>query len=370
MDDNFFRAAQQGTAPDLLPGAHGDAHAAQKYRQVTAKQQVDLNVKLICQFCRDPVPNLIEDFKQGDLICGNCGTVFKDRIIDTRSEWRTFSSDEGGDDPSRVGGAENRLLGPKLNLETSIGGGLHADKRELAKTHAKTSVVRSEKILLEGFRTITAMGERMGLNRKIIEAAKQYFKMAETGQPIKKIEATVAVALLLGCRKCGADRSLQEFASMINISKTEFGKVLSQVKNTLRQASQQQQQASSATAVAPTAGDDHDANPTTNNAGALARRFCNALSLPMPMVNSVVAVCDRAYTITEMASRNPRTIAGAAIYLVTHLYGQPVAAKTVASMVKVTENTVRQAYRIVRGNLEAALPEDLLKMDTSRLPAN
>jgi transcription initiation factor TFIIIB Brf1 subunit/transcription initiation factor TFIIB len=33
------------------------------------------------------------------------------RIIDTRSEWRTFSNDNAkGDDPSRVGGPSNPLL--------------------------------------------------------------------------------------------------------------------------------------------------------------------------------------------------------------------------------------------------------------------
>ena len=50
------------------------------------------------------MPNIIEDFRSGDVVCGNCGLVLGPRIIDTRSEWRTFSNDDGGgDDPSRVG---------------------------------------------------------------------------------------------------------------------------------------------------------------------------------------------------------------------------------------------------------------------------
>ena len=91
---------------------------------------IDLNYRLVCKDCKVAPPNIVEDYKSGDLICGDCGLVFPMRIvtkisnirncllnivckIDTRSEWRTFSNDNntsGGADPSRVGAAENPLL--------------------------------------------------------------------------------------------------------------------------------------------------------------------------------------------------------------------------------------------------------------------
>ena len=48
----------------------------------------DLNVRLICPECRDPNPKIVEEFSSGDLVCGGCGLVLGDRIVDTRSEWR------------------------------------------------------------------------------------------------------------------------------------------------------------------------------------------------------------------------------------------------------------------------------------------
>jgi transcription initiation factor TFIIB len=48
----------------------------------------DLAVRLICPECRDPNPNIVEEFGSGDLVCGTCGLVLGDRIVDTRSEWR------------------------------------------------------------------------------------------------------------------------------------------------------------------------------------------------------------------------------------------------------------------------------------------
>jgi transcription initiation factor TFIIB len=48
----------------------------------------DLAVRLICPECRDPNPSIREEFSSGDLVCGSCGLVLGDRIVDTRSEWR------------------------------------------------------------------------------------------------------------------------------------------------------------------------------------------------------------------------------------------------------------------------------------------
>ena len=49
------------------------------------------------------------DDAQGDVICMACGAVL-DTLIDMGREWRAFA-DRVGDDPSRVGAAENPLLG-------------------------------------------------------------------------------------------------------------------------------------------------------------------------------------------------------------------------------------------------------------------
>lgn len=57
--------------------------------------QPNLNVSLTCPDCRIKPPHIVEEFASGDLVCGDCGLVLGDRIIDTRSEWRTFANDEG-----------------------------------------------------------------------------------------------------------------------------------------------------------------------------------------------------------------------------------------------------------------------------------
>ena len=50
-----------------------------------------------------------------------CFTLFSFfRVIDVGTEWRTFSNEKSGADPSRVGGPENPLFGDG-DLSTMIG---------------------------------------------------------------------------------------------------------------------------------------------------------------------------------------------------------------------------------------------------------
>lgn len=99
----------------------------------------------ICCYAHPDAP-LIEDYRAGDQICSECGLVVGDRlvkltlstqtqlrecmlyyaihfrVIDVGSEWRTFSNEKAGADPSRVGGPENPLLNGS-DLSTMIGPG-------------------------------------------------------------------------------------------------------------------------------------------------------------------------------------------------------------------------------------------------------
>lgn len=133
---------------------------------------IDLNFRLQCKYCRRHPPNIVEDRKSGDMICGDCGLVFPMRIIDTSSEWRNFgASDSGGagDDPSRVGAAENPLLeGVVDHLSTSISrkDGLTGTASVLSKAHSRVSGgVKGDRDLMQSFREIGIMTERIGLPR-------------------------------------------------------------------------------------------------------------------------------------------------------------------------------------------------------------
>jgi transcription initiation factor TFIIB len=148
--------------------------------QEAKRPQQDLNLKLICRDCKEAVPNIIEDFKAGDLICGSCGLVLGNRVIDTRSEWRTFAnSDDSSGDPSRIGAAMDELLGGMNHLESTVISGLDGMtgmSRDLNRTHSKIAQDRSIQYLSEAFRSLQHMADSITLPRLVSDTAKQLFK--------------------------------------------------------------------------------------------------------------------------------------------------------------------------------------------------
>ncbi|KAJ3412504.1 transcription initiation factor IIB [Chytridiales sp. JEL 0842] len=191
---------------------------------------MDLNFKLICKDCKNPVPNIVEEFAQGDLVCGDCGLVLGNRIVDTRSEWRTFSnSDDAGDDPSRVGAAGDALLGGNNHLESTTiskrdgGSGM---AKELSRIHGKISTVKGEKSLLANFKDIQAMSERIGLARVVVDSAKQLFKKVEDEKILrgKSVDAIKASCIYLACREHHVTRTFKEICALTNVSKKEIGR--------------------------------------------------------------------------------------------------------------------------------------------------
>lgn len=133
----------------------------------TQTSNIDLNFRLVCKYCKRDPPNIVEDYKAGDLVCGDCGLVFPMRIIDQRSEWRSFNDETSGGDPSRVGQAENPILeGVEDTLSTQIHfrDGRTGMSDTLRKTQHKVSgSVKGSRDLTESFRLIQHFTERISV---------------------------------------------------------------------------------------------------------------------------------------------------------------------------------------------------------------
>ena len=160
--------------------------------------------KVSCKY--HPTAPLIEDYRAGDQICSDCGLVVGDRVIDVGSEWRTFSNEAGGEDKSRVGGPENTLLGS--DLSTMIGPGRLAGGMNNSMTmynNRSSRVATSDRTLLNSFRTIANMADRINLPRTIVDRANQLFKMVADGKNLKgrSNDAIAAACLYIACEQEG-----------------------------------------------------------------------------------------------------------------------------------------------------------------------
>ncbi|RLU17683.1 hypothetical protein DMN91_009919 [Ooceraea biroi] len=181
----------------------------------------------VCCYAHPDAP-LIEDYRAGDQICSECGLVVGDRVIDVGSEWRTFSNEKSGIDPSRVGGPENPLLNG-ADLSTMIGPGTGAasfDGFGTAKYQNRRTMSSSDRALLNAFREINAMADRINLPKTIVDRANTLFKQVHDGKNLKgrANDAIASACLYIACRQEGVPRTFKEICAVSKISKKEIGR--------------------------------------------------------------------------------------------------------------------------------------------------
>ena len=208
----------------------------------------NLNLQLICRECKEYPPNLVEEFSSGDMVCGSCGLVLGDRIVDTRSEWRTFSNDDqGNDDPSRVGDGPNMLLnGSQLQTSISFSDNNRMLSRDLNRTQNKATHDKTTQSLLAAYRLIGSHCEMYGIQKIVSDTAKHLYKLAEDSKLFKgkNQEGLVAGCIFIACRHCNVPRSFRDIFMMTNVSKKEIGRTFKKLEKFFSEQNQEKLKAS------------------------------------------------------------------------------------------------------------------------------
>ncbi|RKP00792.1 hypothetical protein CXG81DRAFT_12823 [Caulochytrium protostelioides] len=311
---------------------------------------VDLNYRIMCPDCKDEIPNIIEDFSAGDLVCGSCGMVLGNRIIDTRSEWRTFNNDEEDNtDPSRVGAAGDPLLGGLDHLDsTTISGrdgkGISAT---LNRIQAKSIGVRAEKQLLAAWKELATMCERIGLSKLVVDSAKQIYKKIQDENLLKgkSQEAIMTTCIYIACREQSVTRSYKELYALSRISIKELGRCVRVLKQHFDKPVQQ---------VSVT---------------SFISRFSSHLDLSPEVQRGTFLVANKVKQLGTLAGKSPVTLVAGCIYFVSCLSLNPRTAKEVADKCGCTEATLKSAYKLLYDSRAKLLPPDFkMARDVDSLP--
>ncbi|WBW73253.1 transcription factor TFIIB [Schizosaccharomyces osmophilus] len=300
-----------------------------------------LTVKMMCSECREDPPNLVEEFSSGDTVCGSCGLVLGDRIIDTRSEWRTFSnSDEAGGDPSRVGKVANPLLnGSQLDTAISSADGTGA---MLAKAQGRSVQVRGEKNLLTAYKEIGAMCDAISLPKVIADTAKQLYKRVDDHKALKgkSSQSIIAACIYIACRQGKVPRTFMEICTLTNVPKKEIGRVYKTLQRMLTEGGALHN------SVDALKGQEYIQSSSTS-AEDLMVRFCNRLLLPMVVQSAAAELARRAGQEGTLAGRSPISIAASGIYMISALMGYPKTPKEISEVTGVSDSTIRIAYKLL-----------------------
>jgi len=340
--------AAAATAP--APGYGTENQPPDNLAPPRREDWMNLNVHLVCRDCQERPPNLVEE--NAETICGTCGLVLAERLISYESEWRTFNSDEGkGDDPNRVGEAENELLNNIGQSTTIAGGGPNVSKetRKLQRAQAAQTSDRSNKALMQAYKQMDAWADIADLTGNVRQAAKMYYKRVDDAKAFKakSQEVIMAGCIFIACRQCKTPRTFSEIFGLTQVPKKEIGRVYKKLESFLTQFHDD----NIAKIVAEGGIIDREANAykgtQSTKPSDLCARYCNMLGLHFKILSVSQSLAEKIPNIESLAGRSPLSNAAACIYFASHLLGTPTPSKKISEVAGVSDATIKHAYKLL-----------------------
>ncbi|CAB3398218.1 unnamed protein product [Caenorhabditis bovis] len=283
-----------------------------------------------------PDVHLVEDHRAGDLVCPACGLVVGDRLVDVGTEWRSFSNERSGNDPSRVGAPENPLLsGGDLSTTIAVGFNGSDSDNSLANAQRK-SMNNSDRQMTQAMSLIREMGERIHLTKTLQDSASRIFKDVLDSRALrgKNNEAQAAACLYIACRKDGVPRTFKEICAVSRVSKKEIGRCFKLIVKNL------------------------ETNLEQITSADFMSRFCGNLHLPNSVQGAATRIAKRAVEMDLVAGRTPISIAAAAIYMASQASNDKKTAKEIGDVAGAAEITVKQTYKLLYPRAAELFPED------------
>lgn len=346
----------------MLPAMDPTANAVDNSKE-------NLSNIVVCPDCREYPPNLTEEFSSGDMVCTSCGLVVGDRIIDTRSEWRTFANDDqGNEDPSRVGQAAGALdedEGLRTQVDMRAVNGKLAGK--LNSINKKSQSDKPNNDLQDAYKIISRFIDNIGSNYSTGQIAMHIYKLAYENGILKgkQREAVIAGAVFIACRQNNNARTFREIYAVTKVPKKEIGRTFKSLETFLNKVQEIDPNGAAANKI-----QDYKASATTS-AEDLCTRYCGALGFKNThrMEKVAKALARKTTSVSDLAGRSPLSVAAACIYFTSHYLGDPMSSKEIANVAGVSDGTIKTAYRFLY-NARETLVEESWAGDLDKLPVN
>lgn len=316
---------------------------------IALKSMNKLKIKEIKEnqcICPPGKQELFEDTSQGCVVCINCGVVTEPSIIDQGSEWREFTSEDGGkgESKSRCGLPANPLF-PKSNLGTRIGPGGGAWGARLSKISNWNSMPYEERVIWEVLSDFKNKAGPRQLPSMVIDEAINLFKKLNGNKLDGKKEihrgkvrdGLIANCLYHACKIHKIERSLLEIGDImeVNISDMTRGrKLYTEMTGNL----------------------DDDLNNVTSGKDFVIR-FCSKLNLPWKvskLCNDIIFECEKT---NFLSSSTPQSLSSGVIYFVSNELVLNISKKDVAVACGVSEITISKLTKKLIENKETIFSE-------------
>jgi len=176
-----------------------------------------------------------------DLVtCRECGYVVS-RPFDNTAEYRYFSQEDRGGDPTRVGAPQDPRL-PEASMGTVILNGYGTAKTmyRVRKYHSWNTVPYKERSFIQTCERLSLIGLNSGINQSIIEDSKNlYTTLQEIGgrQGLSR-DALLSACLYMSLKQASSPRKPKEIADLFGLTSSTFTKALKQMQEVMALARQ------------------------------------------------------------------------------------------------------------------------------------
>ena len=289
--------------------------------------------KIVCPEC-DNDSNIVNDDTRGEIICGNCGIVISEKVIDQGPEWRAFNTLER-DKRSRVGSPisytihdkglstmidwhDKDIYGKKLPPKTRAQ--VYRMRKWQIRTRVHSSIARN---LAQAMTELDRLSSQLDIPKGVKETSAVMYRRAIERRLIRgrSIEAMIAAAVYAACRLRKVPRTLDELVKYTRVNKKDLGRAYRLMIQRL------------------------GIQIPTSNAKDFISRFCADLELSGRVQKKACELIDQATAKAITAGKDPTGLAAASIYITGILEGERRTQRRIAEVAHVTEVTIRNRYK-------------------------
>lgn len=102
----------------------------------------------------------------------------------------------------------------------------------------------------------------------------------------------------------------------------------------------------------------------------LCNRFCSLLDMSQRTTNIAIHLASKLKETGGLAGRSPLSAAAAAIFMAGHLMNEPKSAKEISGVAKVSDSTIRQAYKLLYADKDILIDQETVNkgVNVDKLP--
>lgn len=291
-----------------------------------------------CSYCGSD--DVIEDTRQGEMVCRQCGSVLQEHIVDVTSEWQNYG--DGDDtDKSRAYNVYDPIM-EETNFTTIgvFGGGtkkakmVSASGKQIKRRHdfAAHNLTEKEKFLAGVVKSIEQYADRLNMPGNPINRAKEIFKIyfdhihktedTTSKQSMKKAtrrEALICAAVIIGSQYECCFRTLADFSHASGLSKRVINIGVTALRNVIPPEYLKQRSTPS----------------------MVAEYFMRSLDCSKEFVEQTCQLAENLHNHDDLSGRAKSSVAACALHIMCVITGIPQEVRY-----KVLENTDVAKYTI------------------------